>query len=615
MSDLGSGQTTLETLFTNRAFQVPPYQRYYAWERPQLIEFIDDLDNVPESKSHFFGTFLFMRPSSMSPHTPESSGAMVGSGPYKVFDVVDGQQRLTSAVLFINAVYRAKRKLLRPMQVRNFIYDQDEAAFKFQTVPEDWPFLRTLLDPNAKVAQVVQNPSQDRLRQADEYFRNEVARRDDHDIERLIRALSECLILVHAVDGYGEASIIFETVNDRGKRLTDLEALKSFLMHVVGMTKKSDLAEKQAIVGLQENFAAVYRMINRFERNLPEDDALRQCYLTFRKTQIKAPVSYWSGDGNAKDDAKTWLKDLMREQAQEAFDASTLLAQHIQDSFQKIEAVINNAPRWEEIERLLTLRRIAGFWPILLNTYADNQQPQAEREFRCILRLCEIASLKLWGIADYRSDKAQSELIKIAQREGSNRLAVISRLKALLKSWDIPRRWQDGLRSNTFYFQGRDARYILFEYENHLRAKRGYTEIPYSDFGDMTIEHIAARRGEENVEKCLLDVSVPNALTAVEQEIDGGTKAPLDAEKVNVLHHLGNLVIDPQGPNSQKYNLSVPRKLSWFNTAPFLSQLDLEDYLIANNNVWDATVVLSRGKVLADFATRRWNEDDVGELS
>jgi len=131
----------------------------------------------------------------------------------------------------------------------------------------------------------------------------------------------------------------------------------------------------------------------------------------------------------------------------------------------------------------------------------------------------------------------------------------------------------------------------------------------------MTIEHIAARRGEENVEKCLLDISAPNALTVFEQKIDAGTKAPSDAEKVNVLHHLANLVIDPQGPNAAKNNLAVTRKLSWFQTAPYLSQIELEDYLLSNNNVWDASVVQSRGKVLADFATRRWNEDDIGEIS
>ena len=618
MSDLGSGQTTLTTLFTNRAFRVPPYQRHYAWEERQLTEFIDDLCNVPEGKHHFLGTLLFMRPSTGISAAPITPYTPTGSGPYKVFDVVDGQQRLTTAVLFINAVRRVTPTLLRPMHIRNFIYDHEEAAFKFQTVPEDWPFLRAFLDQNVDIPQVVETPSQDRLRKANAYFRALVAVRDAAQITQLVHSLSKSLILVHAVDGYDEANMIFETVNDRGKRLTDLEALKSFLMHVIGMTKQSDVAEKQAIEALQGNFAAIYRMINRFERAMPEDDALRQCYLIFPRTKADGTSSYWHGEGNAKDDAKNWFVGLMRNQhSRTAFDASHLLAQHIQTSFQKIEAVVNNTPRWPEIERLLTLRRLAGFWPIILNTFALGKVAQDERAIRCILRLCEITSLKIWGIGDYRSDKAQSSLIGIAQQGGANLSAVISRMRELLKQWDIPRRWQDGLRDETFYYQGRDARYILFEYENFLRDKRGYTQSPYSDFDQMTIEHIAARRGEENVEKSLLDISEPNGWHKVELETDGVGATSDGSRKINLLHHLGNLVIDPLPTNAGKGNLRVSTsgKLPWFKTAPYLSQVELENYLLANNGVWDAKVIQSRGKVLAEFATLRWNEDEVAEIS
>lgn len=287
-----------------------------------------------------------------------------------------------------------------------------------------------------------------------------------------------------------------------------------------------------------------------------------------------------------------------------AFDASLRLAQHIRNSFQKIEAVINNVPRWGEIDRLLTLRRIANFWPIIINTYADCTRPKEEQAFRCILRLCEITSLKIWGIGDYRSDKAQPEFIRIAQQEGGNRQATMSRMKDVLKWWDIPNRWQKGLDSEAFYHQGRDARYILFEYENYLRDKRGYTRVPFSDFGEMTIEHIAARRGEENVERLLLEVGAP--------DVPHGTiQADSEAKTTNLLHHIGNLVIDPRSPNAGKGNLPVNNdgKLPWFRAAPYLSQLELANDLTANGGVWDAGVIRLRGKKLAEFAMQRWDED------
>ena len=400
-----------------------------------------------------------MHPDNEVAFAPGNNNSDVGGGPYKVFYIVDGQQRMTTAVLLVSAVESVNPSLLPLMQIRNFLYDKEEGAFKFQTVPEDWPFLRALIDGDSDVPQT-QTPSQERIKGAYKFFTDKVSQQNKFLVEKWIKNLSACLVLVHAVNGYGEASVIFETVNDRGKRLTDLEALKSFLMRIVDMTKQSDVAERQAIEALQSNFAAVYRMLNRFERDISENNALRQCYLVFPRIQVNGSTSSWDGNGNAKDDAKRWLLSLIHNGKQDlAFKAAHHLAHHIQTSFQKIEAVINNLSKLKEIEQLLTLRRIAGFWPIILKTYPDGADVIQGKKFRSVLRLCEIASLKTWGIADYRSDKAQSELTRLAQRDGNDRDKVISRLKEIMKWWDVPARWKDGLSRDTFYYQGRDARY------------------------------------------------------------------------------------------------------------------------------------------------------------
>lgn len=143
--------------------------------------------------------------------------------------------------------------------------------------------------------QMAQTPSQKRLEAASKYFAHLLKTHDRGQVEQWVKALSDCMILVHSVDGYGEAVAMFETVNDRGKKLTDLEGLKSFLMRIVGVTKQSAAAERQAIEEMQGSFADVYRMINRFERDMPEDAALRQCYLTFPRVQADGTVDYWSG--------------------------------------------------------------------------------------------------------------------------------------------------------------------------------------------------------------------------------------------------------------------------------------------------------------------------------
>jgi hypothetical protein len=598
MSYLDSGRKDLFSLFTSRAFCVPPYQRSYAWDQRQWSEFLDDLANVPEGRNYFLGTLLFMSPTGGS-----STGDNDGN---RVFHVVDGQQRLTTAVLFLNALHHTRPGLVKPRDIRTFLIDDDVGAYKFQTVQEDWPCLRALIDGTPLPP--AETPSQKRLQDADVYFRKAFTQREDAILQRWLQTLSNSTVLVHAVDGYGEASMIFETVNDRGKRLTDLESLKSFLMHIVGLTRRSAQAEQQAIDSLQSNFGAIYRMINRFEYRLDEDAALRQCYFLFSRQPHASHSPYWNGAGNAKDDAKAWLLRLVRDSQNEvAFNAALALAQHIHTSFKRIESLVNNSFRWEEIERLWVLRRIANFWPILLTTYPTT--PAAHAEYRAILRLCEIASLKIWGIGDFRVDKAQSDLIRIAQECPENPREVIRHLQSLLKWWDVPRRWDDGLHSRFFYHQGRDARYVLFEYENHLRMQQGFPRIPYADFDEMTIEHIAAQKGAE-VEKALLDLSAPNCPHSVEPAattVIEGTAATA----TSLLHHIGNLVVDPQPSNSRKNNLPVSSKLPWFQTAPYLSQVELEADLQRNNLVWGAQVIQARGTRLIAFARQRWDEDAV----
>ncbi len=99
-----NGQKTLSELFATNVFTVPVYQRAYAWEERQCEDFLRDLMEHPQddpSKRHFLGTVLL---------------AAKPPGDFRSrFDVVDGQQRLTTATIFaVVAIARiAKDESLR----------------------------------------------------------------------------------------------------------------------------------------------------------------------------------------------------------------------------------------------------------------------------------------------------------------------------------------------------------------------------------------------------------------------------------------------------------------------------------------------------------------------
>ncbi|GAX41086.1 hypothetical protein NIES4075_20550 [Tolypothrix sp. NIES-4075] len=55
-----NGQKTILELFDGRKiFNIPKYQRAYAWESRQLNDFINDIKNQNIEKEYFFGTILF----------------------------------------------------------------------------------------------------------------------------------------------------------------------------------------------------------------------------------------------------------------------------------------------------------------------------------------------------------------------------------------------------------------------------------------------------------------------------------------------------------------------------------------------------------------------------
>lgn len=55
-----NGQKTIRDLFDgSKIFNIPQYQRAYAWEEQQLNDFVDDIKNQKIDKDYFFGTILF----------------------------------------------------------------------------------------------------------------------------------------------------------------------------------------------------------------------------------------------------------------------------------------------------------------------------------------------------------------------------------------------------------------------------------------------------------------------------------------------------------------------------------------------------------------------------
>ena len=84
---------TLAKLLEGRLFNIPDYQRAYSWSGRERGDLFDDLRSLDED-GHFMATVVCLR----------RDRIRLGIDEYQKLDVVDGQQRLTTLVILLNAI-------------------------------------------------------------------------------------------------------------------------------------------------------------------------------------------------------------------------------------------------------------------------------------------------------------------------------------------------------------------------------------------------------------------------------------------------------------------------------------------------------------------------------
>ena len=94
-----SGEITLPKVVQGRLLEVADYQRPYAWEHKHLEDLWEDLDLLGKGH-HYAGTLVIK--DSQEPELLAADGDALTR-----FEVVDGQQRLTTCLLLLDRIRRA----------------------------------------------------------------------------------------------------------------------------------------------------------------------------------------------------------------------------------------------------------------------------------------------------------------------------------------------------------------------------------------------------------------------------------------------------------------------------------------------------------------------------
>lgn len=581
----------LEDLFAINVFRIPQYQRAYAWDpEPQLEAFLDDLrqqvaaQRRSPKKQYFLGTLLL--------HEEDIGGRSMVS-------VVDGQQRMTTAVVFVATALsleasgklsflRENVELLR----RHFIFDKDSGAQKFHTIAEDESVFR------ASVLRVVtgvvecDSPSSRRLVQAAEFFASRVAA---EEWEEMLFALRTARVMVYSVDSAEAATQIFELQNDRGKPLTNLEALKSFLMHCVYLHSDSEYVANERLAVLQQQFARIFRSVEALSerREAPSEDQLLSYHC--------AAFAPWR-EAADYENPKRYVKQTTKQfESGDVLDWIEEFIASLVGSYRSLCDMLSRRDELAELSELLLLDRMASFWPLLLKAW-NCDSSEEKSNFRRVCRLLEVFAFRGYAIASLRADTGASTLYRLAREFAGDFAALCGRLAELSSEYDLLRRFSDGLDNANFYFsEGRDALYLLWRYENQLRNQTGRKQpplswrdvvAPVSAGAKLSIEHVAAQDNP-----------------IVKTEVVWGDDAARPFAEV-ALHRLGNLVIDSVSPNSAKGKKDFAAKLQSLNDSSYLSQGELLSFVPDPMcPEWSVAAVRARHVHLKEFALSTWSAD------
>ncbi len=216
-------------------FEVPKYQREYTWGSREWEALFDDL--IENDDGYFLGSIICINTATDSINGPK-------------FEVVDGQQRLTTLSLFLSALYTAlndHKEMLDEDQLSDILQLKRKIVLKktsadIRVVPQVQGNNRDdYLGLLAKIGIIPKRPIPNfagsrRIVKAYNYFLkciNATLEESEDKISGMFRILDKvnsAIMVMIEVSNHADAYTLFESLNNRGAPLTSVDLIKNLLL-------------------------------------------------------------------------------------------------------------------------------------------------------------------------------------------------------------------------------------------------------------------------------------------------------------------------------------------------------------------------------------------------
>ncbi|EHE0559182.1 DUF262 domain-containing protein [Campylobacter upsaliensis] len=553
-------ESTLKEFFEgDKQFFIPVYQRAYSWEESQWKTFLEDLEEATKGENHyFFGNVLL-----------EKDGN-------NRLDIIDGQQRLTTIIIFVRCLVNVLDSKGYDKEQLDYIkqdYLENRKKPKLNALEYDGDYFYDVIIANSDNKHKSQTPSQERILKAKEFFTKELKNKEIAQLEEIFRAMQKAQIIKLEFSNKKDSVLMFELQNNRGKDLTNMEKLKSYLAYQIYTYSDKDSAETK-LNEMTSVFKEIYRVVVNDIKQLNEDAILGY----FNIATSKFGFAYRENDDSLN--YKKELKDIKDSEAKLAWIDEYVKG--LKNAFFDFNTFTESKSEYKDY--LLHLN-VADTYPFVIKAYQlfRNDEEKLERVFKAL------------------------EVIAFRDKLVSTRAKIRDKLNGALKNFDSVEKLESGIKnicdkewywtdekvkealSPEQYTLEKIAPYIFMRYENALRNKNTRTKgyiFTLQEIQKPQIEHITPQT--KNDEK------VASGYCEYDEEF-----------KKFYLNCIGNLMLIAQSHNISIGNNPFADKLQSYEKSPIAQHREIKEF--ANGEVWDKDSIDKRHKKLEEFVLKTWS--------
>lgn len=205
------------TIFDTKAhYVIPRYQRAYAWEDKEIVQLIDDINDINLSDNYYIGSLVVSKI----------------QGKPEVYEVVDGQQRLTT--LFLLLQYLVSEGVLEGELGQTLSFDcRSKSKYTLSNIQQILADKKHSADYEENIDQSILNG----IKAIRQKFTSDKGLNKNDFVSRL----QHVILYRIEVPEHTDLNRYFEIMNTRGEQLEQHDILKARLMKFLNNRKEQEL--------------------------------------------------------------------------------------------------------------------------------------------------------------------------------------------------------------------------------------------------------------------------------------------------------------------------------------------------------------------------------------